>query len=426
MWIIISFVLLAVVFYQYYGFKQLRQTLGDLRESLRDKRLFLMEDHSPWIKRYKLDQLNQQINDLVEDNLKISQHEIGYLRQTETTLNHLSEAVLVIDSGRRLVFANPAAQTLFLNGAEVDNQKIEGIIRSAEFLELMGLTMEAGAPTYQEIRIIKNNDLNYFEVKGALIPKLSDSESDLFLFVLHDITRLKELEGVRKEFVANVSHELRTPVTIIKGFADALSEDFETLPAETRTRFLSKIGNNVNRLHLLLEDLLSLSRLERDKDLLNLEECSLHALIHEVVEEVSPKLDAATQRIEIDFKAKRERLNLDKIKICQVIRNIIDNSLRYAKSFSVIRIEVDVIDSMIQVAISDDGCGIPEKDVSHIFERFYRVDKGRSRELGGTGLGLSIVKHIVQIHGGEISAMSELGEGLTIRFSLPLEKEITL
>ena len=228
---------------------------------------------------------------------------------------------------------------------------------------------------------------------------------------------------MRREFVANVSHELRTPLTIIKGFAETLIDDEATLDPRARLRFTEKILNNAERLHVLVEDLLTLSRLESRPDQIEPIGQPIAPLLDEVAENYRPRLDSATQTLVVEVDEGIGTVLFDRYRIHQVLDNFIENVFRYAPDFTELRL-VAVLEpdsGMVRCSVIDDGPGIPEKDLPHLFERFYRVDKGRSRETGGTGLGLSIVKHIVQLHGGTVWAESRVGEGTTMSFSLPVQ-----
>ena len=227
---------------------------------------------------------------------------------------------------------------------------------------------------------------------------------------------------MRREFVANVSHELRTPLTIIKGFAETLIDDAGTLESDSRDRFTKKILNNADRLHVLVEDLLTISRLESKPEQIEPLAQPLKPLFEEVAENYRTRIDPATQAIELLVDDGVGIVFFDRYRIHQVLDNFIENAFRYAPDFKRIVLEAKLDSERKEVvcAVVDDGPGIPEKDLPHLFERFYRVDKGRSRERGGTGLGLSIVKHIIQLHGGGVSAESRLGEGTRMCFTLPV------
>jgi signal transduction histidine kinase len=241
---------------------------------------------------------------------------------------------------------------------------------------------------------------------------------------MHDITKLKGLEVMRREFVANVSHELRTPLTIIKGFAETLIDDKATIDPKVRIRFMEKILNNAERLHVLVEDLLTISRLESRSDQIEPVEQPFESLLNEVAENYRNRLDVDKQRIEVQVDEAVGSFSFDRYRINQVLDNFIENVFRYAPEFTLIRLEavLEPESGEVRCSVIDDGSGIPEKDLPHLFERFYRVDKGRSRETGGTGLGLSIVKHIVQLHGGTVQAESKVGEGTRMSFRLPIQQ----
>tara|TARA_B110000438_G_scaffold39638_1_gene39541 strand:- start:1385 stop:2143 length:759 start_codon:yes stop_codon:yes gene_type:complete len=230
-------------------------------------------------------------------------------------------------------------------------------------------------------------------------------------------------DNSRRDFVANVSHELRTPVAIVKGFAETLDDSYDELSGKKRREFIGKIRKNSDRLCSLVGDLLYLAELESPSHALRPEPSSLSVVVRTVVDRLGERLDLNTQRIRLELAEERKPMSFDPLKVECVVENLLSNALRYARDSSVITIRTifDEAPKVIRCEVQDDGCGIPEKDVPHLFERFYRVDKGRSRESGGTGLGLSIVKHIVELHGGTVSVRSKLGEGTTFSFSLPCD-----
>lgn len=228
---------------------------------------------------------------------------------------------------------------------------------------------------------------------------------------------------VRKDFVANVSHELRTPVAIVKGFAETLDDSYDELSGKKRREFIVKIRKNSDRLCSLVEDLLHLAELESPSHTLRPEPSSLSVVVRTVADRLGEGLDPNTQRIRLELAEERKSISFDPLKVECVVENLLSNALRYARDSSeiIIRTIFDEELKWVRCEVQDDGCGISEKDLPHLFERFYSVDKGRSRNHGGTGLGLSIVKHIVELHGGEVSVQSELDEGTTFSFSLPCE-----
>lgn len=419
MWILLGILTICVI-YMAFRLARLRSVLDRLANAVERGKPFLFDIEGAWGRRYHIEKLGRLFNNLSADREKSSRQERSSLRQLDVTLGNLTEAVFVVDNSGRLYLANTAACKLFGVTGALEGQKIESVIQSAKFLEFMRKIRYGKTPGRGEIEMMSGPQTLFMEVAGARIPESDDDSRDLTLFVLHDVTNLKRLENVRKEFVANVSHELRTPVTIIKGYSDALLEDYYQLADGERLRFLKKIHKNVERLHLLLEDLLILSRLEWETENLNRELCSLDKIISDLVESAQPRLKDGTETIGVHIGEGASQLSIDSVKVGQVLQNLLDNAIRYAKGFTKITISTERKDDRILIAVEDDGCGIPASDIEHIFERFYRVDKGRSREFGGTGLGLSIVKHIVQLHGGEVRALSKIGEGTRIEVDFPI------
>ncbi|MBC2595510.1 PAS domain-containing protein [Ruficoccus amylovorans] len=415
----IVFILAVWVLYLLLRLRRLRAVMKKAADALESRKSFLLNEKGNWPKRYFLDRMAREINTLTDIRRHSERREEGYFQQVETALENLIEAVLIVNDENQLVMANPAARRLLRIEGRTEGKRVEQYLQSPQFLELMKRIRAGEYSGFQEIELVRGKTSHTFEVTGAPIPNADPHAPDMTLFVLHDITRLKILEGVRKEFVANVSHELRTPVTIIKGYADTLVEDQDSLEPEDRARFLAKIQKSVNRLHLLLEDLLVLSRLEWGTESVSREAYPLPQIIRELQENIQPRLEENGKKLLVELDPMIDRLMLDPIKISRVFQNVCDNITRYAKGFTTIQIRARYEDGKVRVSIEDDGCGIPAADVPHIFERFYRVDKGRSRELGGTGLGLSIVKHIIQLHGGEVAAHSVEGEGTRIEFTLP-------
>jgi len=225
---------------------------------------------------------------------------------------------------------------------------------------------------------------------------------------------------VRKDFVANVSHELRTPLSIIKGYAETLLEGHREMSETDREQFLRTIHRHGERLHLLLEDLLSLSRLEAKGATVHRESLKPISFTSALVEDYRGRPAAHAHTLEFTHDPVLPDLLADPLKLTQVFENLLNNALKYTPPGSTIAIGLHRHADELEITVRDNGPGIPAADLPHLFERFYRVDKGRSRETGGTGLGLSIVKHICQLHGGRTWAESELGKGTTFLIRLPL------
>ncbi|MCX7661818.1 MAG: ATP-binding protein, partial [Candidatus Omnitrophica bacterium] len=229
---------------------------------------------------------------------------------------------------------------------------------------------------------------------------------------------LRRLEKIRQDFVANVSHELRTPISSIKGYAETLLEGAME-DKENRKEFLNIIYKDATRLANLIEDLLDLSKIESGKMKMHFEALDLRPIVESALNILENNIKEKKLSVTIDISEDLPKVLIDEKRILQVFLNLLDNAVKYTPQNGRINIRAYPADEYVQVEISDTGIGIPEKDLPRIFERFYRVDKARSRELGGTGLGLSIVKHIIKAHKGEIWVKSELGKGSTFFFSLP-------
>jgi two-component system phosphate regulon sensor histidine kinase PhoR len=239
--------------------------------------------------------------------------------------------------------------------------------------------------------------------------------------VFHDITRIKQLEVVRQDFVANVSHELRTPLAIFRGYLETLADNPE-MPREESQRILETMKRHSNRLNALVEDLLILTRLESRQMESEFSTIRVDAFFRQLVRDWGNRSNSGMVDITIDIPEELPTLDVDALRLEQVMFNLLENAVAYTNPPRRVVLSAGKHDGQMQIRVGDNGIGIPPTDLPHIFERFYRVDKGRSRTSGGTGLGLSIVKHIVQAHGGTVHAESEVGKGTTIVLCLPLRQ----
>jgi two-component system phosphate regulon sensor histidine kinase PhoR len=251
---------------------------------------------------------------------------------------------------------------------------------------------------------------------GELAKSMNEMAEQLQL----KIENLKQMDRVRTDFVANVSHELRTPLTSIKGYVETLADGAIT-DEKSAVRFISIIKKHVDRLENIISDLLSLSELELRKDSIEKAELDLKFLLEEVVLGFGHALAGKRQSLSIETEGGDFHIKADSDKIEQVFVNLIDNAIKYTKDGGQIKVSLSARDRDIQATVEDNGIGIPEEHLNRVFERFYRVDKARSRELGGTGLGLGIAKHIVMAHHGEIRIESEVGKGTKVFVTLPKE-----
>jgi len=405
-------------------YHRIHRLLRELNASIRQRRPYLVEKRFGLQQPGPADELCRNLSRLIETDKRFNDIASQALPQLEIALESLQEAVLIVDKSNRIVVANKSARQM-MGGGEGDHRgkRLEQVLRSADFLNCVSSIKSGKALDRREIEVLRGETVTWFEVSGTPIAGLGEDPRDIMtILVLHNITRLKKLEKMRKDFVANVSHELKTPLTIIRGYSETLIEDYGNLPQKDRNRFLTKIMDNVERLNFLIEDLLTLSRLESSPEKLRRIPTHLPTLAQNVIENFKSRLNNDHQEILLECDPGIGDIPLDELRISQAFENLIDNAIRYAGDFSRIEVKIRFSNdrSRVHCSVSDDGVGIPGQDLPHIFERFYRVDKGRSRERGGTGLGLSIVKHIVLLHGGTPRAESASGKGTTIEFTLPV------
>lgn len=397
-----------------------RRAVAALRESLVARRALLRED-LPGTLGGDWDALCATTGALVNEVNRLDQQHTGQLAQLEATLGSLQEAVLLIDAHNYVLLANQAFHAIFPKAGRILGERLELALHSDAFLRHVQAVREGRGQPRQEIEFVNAQGSTWLEVTGSVVGPLNGSKVPGLLFVLHDITRQKRLENVRKEFVANVSHELRTPLSVIKGYVETLVDGHDAMPLSDRERFLRTIQRHTERLNSLLEDLLALSRLESARPGLARERVDLAPFLAATLEDFRARPAAEGHKLLLAVDPALPAIFADPLKLGQVLDNLVSNALKYTARGSRIELAARIVSvDVVEVVVRDNGPGIPDEDLPHIFERFYRVDKGRSREKGGTGLGLSIVKHIVQLHGGRVWAESRVGEGTAFYFTLPV------
>ncbi|MBA4149340.1 MAG: PAS domain-containing protein [Verrucomicrobia bacterium] len=371
--------------------------------------------HFWWRKRLAMERakFEKQLAELTTNQQRaLSQ----FSTEQQVLFNSMVEGVLLLDQQHRIRLANRAFRELFGIREEVQGKTILETLRSHEMDDVVErvaveghvLGLELQPPGLQECVLQVN--------ASAVNDVLGKQQGTILVF--HDLTQLKKLERTRQEFVANVSHELRTPLSLIKGYVETLIDGAKNDP-ELATKFLGTIEKHADRLTFLIEDLLIISQLESGQIVLNQQRVNLHELSARVLGDLASRKQEKGVQItsaigpDIFVQADAQRLE-------QVLCNLVDNAIKYGRQNGSIALNAKQFnEEQIVVSIKDDGPGIPPEAQERIFERFYRVDKARSREQGGTGLGLSIVKHIVQSHGGRVWVESDPGKGSTFYFSLP-------
>jgi len=374
--------------------------------------------HFLWRARFRRQQLLAR-TDLEDFQRKQQQTTVDARAQQQVLFNSMLEGLLLLDRNRRIYLANRAFKNLFGTKGELRGKTIMEALRVHELADLVDQIEGSGQVFDYELKLPELSE-RWLQVNAAAIFN-STGEREGTILVFHDLTRLKQLERTREEFVANVSHELRTPLSLIKGYVETLLDGARHQP-DVLERFLKIIERNAQRLDLLIQDLLTISALESGRISLDLQPVNLRALADKILGDLKPPADnkgivLANHLPELIATGDVNRLE-------QVLANLADNAIKYGRANGTVTVGGKQLDDgKIEIFVRDDGPGIPPEALNRVFERFYRADKARSREQGGTGLGLSIVKHMVQAHGGDVRVESEPGKGATFFFTLPVSEK---
>jgi two-component system, OmpR family, phosphate regulon sensor histidine kinase PhoR len=334
----------------------------------------------------------------------------------QTILASMDEGVMVVDRHHTIRLVNPSFRRFFQIGFDPLGSTVLRTLGQSLYDELVTAALATSEPQTREVAVDHKKPPSHFSVHAT--PMRYASGEDGVVVIFHDVTRLKQLEDVRREFVANVSHELRTPLSIFRGYLENL-RDNPALPRDELGEALAVMEKHSMRLNALVEDLLILARLESRDERLQPEEINVGSFLEEILAEW--KLRSARKQITLTLEVEPglPPLVADVLRFEQVITNLIDNAIKYTPIGGAVCLRAAAVDDQLEIRVEDNGVGILPADLPHIFERFYRADKARSREQGGTGLGLSIVKHIVQSHHGTVTAESSFGKGTTIILRLP-------
>jgi two-component system phosphate regulon sensor histidine kinase PhoR len=347
---------------------------------------------------------------------------VSQRNQLEAVLSSMLEGVIAVDREERIISVNQAAARWF----DIDPEKGRGrsipeAIRNLAIQQFVTRALKSRSPVVDDIIVYRNGE-RILNIKSAPLLDVGPEPIGL-LIVFSDVTQLRRLEDMRRDFVANVSHEIKTPLTAIKGFVETLHQNAVETPEESE-RFLGIIAKHVDRLNTIIEDLLLLSRIEDEGERgdIKREKTRLHVIFQNAVQICRQRADEKRIRIEL---AGDEGLTalVDPVLLEQAVVNLLDNAVKYSDPENKVRILARIFEQEIQIQVQDHGIGIEKKHLPRLFERFYRVDKARSRAQGGTGLGLAIVKHIAQAHGGQVSVESNLGEGSLFTIHLPRDLE---
>jgi two-component system phosphate regulon sensor histidine kinase PhoR len=374
--------------------------------------------HFWWRQQFRRQQ-KQSLADIEDFQRRQQQTTIDAKAQQQVLFNSMLEGLLLLDRNRKIYLANRSFKNLFGIKTELRGKTVMEALRLHELADLVERVETKGQVFDHEFKLPELNE-RWLQVNAAVITN-SAGEREGTILVFHDLTRLKQLERTREEFVANVSHELRTPLSLIKGYVETLLDGARGNP-EVAERFLKIIERNTKRLDLLIQDLLTISALEAGRMKLNLQPVALRPLVEKIFTDLKPPAD--NKNITLTNQLPELTATADASRLEQVLANLVDNAIKYGRAKGHVTVGGKKRDDgKVEIFVQDDGPGIPTEALDRVFERFYRVDKARSREQGGTGLGLSIVKHIVQAHGGEVWVKSEPGKGATFFFTLPASEK---
>jgi two-component system, OmpR family, phosphate regulon sensor histidine kinase PhoR len=340
-------------------------------------------------------------------------------------LTSMVEGVLIADGNMQIRLVNERLRHMFSLPKSPMDRTVMEVFRNHLVHQVIREALDTGKPQSAELQAeIRDGDrfqLKHFQVTSVSLRSSGPESTAGALVIFHDISQIRSLEAVRKEFVANVSHELRTPLSIITGYLETLIDGGGD--PETNSRFLRTMHKHAQRLNLLIEDLLALSQLESKKTTLHIQAADIGESICRVREQLDARIRETRSAVTLTIAEALPRIEFDALRVEQALYNLLDNALKHsAKSGAEVSVEARAEESAVIVTVCDNGVGIPLTDQPHIFERFYRVHKDRSRDAGGTGLGLSIVKHIVQAHGGSIAIQSVPGSGAKFIMTLPIHQ----
>ncbi|MBF0484707.1 MAG: hypothetical protein HQL25_08405 [Candidatus Omnitrophica bacterium] len=367
---------------------------------------------------------NDELQDLAESadalaaRIKYSVHSEAVERsRLEAVFLNMFEGLMIVDEKANVALMNQRLKKILTVLDDYKGKGLIEVIRNREIVELTELVLKSGKGVEdKELKLVFPYEDRVLMVNAA--PVYWGQMIQGVVLVFHDISDIRRLEKIRRDFVANVSHELRTPIANIHGFAETLL-DGAIDDKQHALEFLNIIYNDSSRLSKLVADLLNLSRIESGKWDLSFKECSLKKVIERVVSSLRQVADSKSVNIQVDIPNGLESAWIDEVGLEQILFNITENALKYGKQNGLVKIEALVSQEEFGVKISDNGIGIPREDQARVFERFYRVDKARSLHEGGTGLGLSIVKHIVELMSGRVVLESEVGQGSSFTVFFP-------
>ncbi len=417
--LLLGAILLGLVLSAVVAYFTSRSITRPIKELTRTAQVMASGDLSPRIRRYPPHEIGElgRVFDTMADNLQKQMADLtrAHDRQ-EAILRGMEEGVMLTDREGRITLANRALVKLLGLGLSPVGRTHTEVMRNPDLHEAVRKVLGGESYISSEIRTLGTVPL-YLEVRVVRVPGPATEAGVVAVF--HDVTERRRVEKMRRDFVANVSHELRTPLTAIKGAAETLLQGALESPEDAR-RFAEMIDRQARRLGHLVEDLLDLASIESGEAAPHLEEISLGRVAEDLLEEVADRAKAKGLMLVNQMPQDPLEIKADRQLLEQALLNLLDNAIKYTDAGGQVTLGAQVGEKELAILVSDTGMGIAQPDQIRLFERFYRVDKDRSREMGGTGLGLAIVKHIAQAHGGRVEVESRLGAGSTFRLTLPL------
>jgi two-component system phosphate regulon sensor histidine kinase PhoR len=382
----------------------------------RQARLFREGDFAPASPDYGRDEMGQAAAALDEAARQVGARLADLARErahTDAILGGMAEGVLLVNRAGRLLLTNPAGRAMLRLPEPVGDRHYLEAVRDPAITAQLARALAGESSPPVEIQIDREGRRT---LRANVVP-LSGARGGGAVLVLHDVTETRRAEQMRRDFVANVSHELRTPLTAIRGYVEALTDSL--LPPEQARRFLDIIARHTFRMERLVRDLLRLARLDAGQETLERATCALEPIVASIGHEMQQQLDSRRLRLELHAAEGAAAVEADPAKLHDILRNLIENAANYSPEDGVIEVTSRRVDGSIEIAVADRGPGIPDVDLPRIFERFYRVDRSRTRDPGGTGLGLAIVRHLAELHGGRVSAQNRTGGGAIVAVVLP-------
>jgi two-component system phosphate regulon sensor histidine kinase PhoR len=400
------------------------------------KRLFLKE-------KGELGDLGKNISDMAQElNNRLQQSE-DEKRKMEAILRNMSDGLMLTDKKGRILLFNSSIKKIFGIESNIEGKTLMETLRKVELMEVVDKVVQGKETISREITVTYPKELYLMTTATPFYSQASTEEISGVVVMFHDITRLRQLEEMRKDFIANVSHEIKTPITAIKGFAETLLEGAIN-DKENAYRFLETIRNHSERLNSLVSDLLTLSRIELGDIKIEKTTVNLDAVVNTIFETMREKAQKKGLYLKKEISPDVREIQADKDRLIQILINLVDNGIKFTEEGGVtVKVQIpssppfskgghggindssfvlhpSSLNNSIEISVEDTGIGIPKKHLPRLGERFYRVDRARSRELGGTGLGLAIVKHLVKAHSWDMAIESTEGVGTKVRISCPV------